>query len=577
MGEVSLKRLTDLNPTAVVGRDINSVDLLKRDPVSSSLGCDVEGFAPAKPDLSHTPTSRRGAIRRFSTKPTRPCFIKIRRLRRFARRFFKKHFTALPPDHPVNAPFLERVLWWLPLTNYPAARREELWQLALEMVYELDEENFDIKSFIKEETYPEYKDSRCINARSDKCKLLLGPYFKAIEDVAYENPHFIKHVPVKDRAEYIYQRLYTPDGQYVASDYTSFEAHFTPEMMHAIEFEFYSYMSDPLGNNIFLYVCYQVLAGRNTVRFKSFTIWIWGIRMSGEMNTSLGNGIANLVIMYFVLTGAGCTRIVGVVEGDDGLFTFVGSLPTQTMFNTLGFDIKLEVHSSLSSASFCGLVFDLEDRVNVTDPRQVLINLGWVGRKYNFANNKTRMVLLRAKGYSLAYTYPRCPILSSLARYVLRVTRSYDIRDYVNNSRNLNQWERSWYQEAMAYGSAHGFANDPIGQNTRDLVWKLYGIDDQQQIKIEKYFDSLNELVHLSHPLFDEILPPVSHHVFVHYVRDVRKGDHSYRTDLGDKPGAPIYDAAEKLITAGADLYGERAYSDLSRSRRSRAQQFVTS
>lgn len=166
--------------------------------MSTSLGFDVDGYAPCKPDLSHAPTARRGGIRRFCTKPTRPCFIKIRRLRRYARRFFRKHFTPLAPDHPVNAEFLERVRWWLPLTNYPEARRLELWNLALTMASEYDVDNFDVKSFIKEETYPEYKDSRCINARSDECKLLLGPYFKAIEEVTYKNPHFIKHVPVHE-------------------------------------------------------------------------------------------------------------------------------------------------------------------------------------------------------------------------------------------------------------------------------------------------------------------------------------------------------------------------------------------
>lgn len=505
MGEVPLKRLAELNPTATVHPDIGKTDLLRRDPVSSSLGCDIEGYAPPKPDLSHTPTARRGAIRRFCTKPTRPCFVKIRRLRRFARRFFRKNFVALAPDHPVNSSFLERVAWWLPLTNYPAARRDALWTLAQEMVYELDMDNFDVKSFIKEETYPEYKDSRCINARSDECKLILGPYFKAIEEVTYDNPHFIKHVPVNQRAQYIYDKLYTPTGQYVASDYTSFEAHFTPEMMHAIEFEFYSYMSAPVGNNIFMYICYAVLAGENHVKFKSFVVIVYGIRMSGEMCTSLGNGIANLVIMYFVLTEAGCTHIFGVVEGDDGLFTFVGSLPTQAMFNTLGFDIKLDVHDCLSSASFCGLVFDLEDRVNVTDPRQVLINLGWVGRKYNFANSRTRMMLLRAKGYSLAFTYPSCPILSAVARYLLRITKSYDIRHYIENSRNLNQWDRQKLLDAYAYGSTAGFCESPIGDNTRDLVKRLYHIDEDQQRELERYFDSLNQLVPLSHPIFDEI------------------------------------------------------------------------
>lgn len=574
MGEVPLKKLADLNPTAKVGSDTGVSCPLRRPPVSSTLGTDIEGYAPAKPDLSHTPTSRRGALRRFCTKPTRPCFVRMRRLRRFARKFFRRNFVPLPPDHPVNGSFLERVKWWLPLTNYPLARIEELWELALTLVYELDPENFDVKSFIKEETYPEYKDSRCINARSDYCKLILGPYFKAIEEITYDNPHFIKHVPVDKRAQYIYDNLYTPEGKYAASDYTSFEAHFTPEVMYSIEFEYYAYMTSSIGNNIFVTIILVYLAGNNKVQFKAFLVRIYGIRQSGEMCTSLGNGISNLVIMYFVLTESGCTCIFGVVEGDDGLFTFVGNFPTRETFNSLGFDIKLEYHSQLSHASFCGLVFDIEDRVNVTDPRQVLLNLGWIGRKYNFANDKTRMMLARAKGYSLSFTYPACPILSACARYIMRATRSYDIRRFVHQSRNLNAWERTWYQDALAYGSTHGFANLPVSPNTRKLVSDLYGIDEKQQIQLEEYFDSLNELVPLRHPIFDEIMPPVAGHVFTHYVRDVLADDVNYRTDLGDKPGTPIYSTAEQQIVSNEPLVGSFVHSNLGPRARERVRLF---
>jgi len=561
MGEVTLKRLESLNPNAVVSPDYGRNDPLMRDAVSTSLNFDVDGFAPPKPDLSHTPTARRGAIRRFCTKPTRPCFVKIRRLRRYARTFFCKNFTPLAPDHPVNGDFLERVNWWLPLTNYPLSRKTELMNLALEMASEYDLSNFDVKSFIKEETYPEYKDSRCINARSDECKLLLGPYFKAIEEVTYKNPYFIKHVPVCDRAQYIYDMLWTPDGKYVASDYTSFEAHFTPEMMHAIEFEFYSYMSAPLGNSLFMWICYNILAGRNNVAFKSFTVRVDGIRMSGEMCTSLGNGIANLTIMFFVLETSGCTEIRGVVEGDDALFAFSGSLPTRAMFNTLGFDIKLEYHENLSHASFCGLVFDLEDRKNVTDPRQVLLNMSWIGRKYNRANARTRSILARAKAFSMLYAYPGCPIIAACAKWILRCTRSIDITLYVTRNRNLNAWERDWLLEAQQYGSAIIHTDTVIGDNTRDLVKKLYGIDEKQQIDLEDYFDSLNELTPMRHPVLDEIMPAVSSHVFDHYVRDCLPDDITYRTDLSDKPLAPTYDAREKLIVANQTLVGDFAYA----------------
>ena len=145
----------------------------------------------------------------------------------------------------------------------------------------------------------------------------------------------------------------------------------------------------------------------------------------------------------------------------------------------------------------------------------------------------------------------------------MRATRSYDIRRFVNQSRNLNAWERTWYQDALAYGSTHGFAHLPISPNTRKLVADLYGIDEKQQIQLEEYFDSLHELVPLRHPIFDEIMPPVAGHVFTHYVRDVLVDDVNYRTDVGDKPGAPIYSTAEQQIVSNEPLVGSFVHSNL--------------
>lgn len=543
IGEVRLKPLAPLNHTATISMPKGNVDQDRRPPVAITLGTHVDGCAPPKPDLSHTKTAMRGTIRRFATRPQRMNRRQRNRLRKFIKRWLKKNLVPLDPDTDFS------VESWLKTTNYPAARQMELLAVHQAMICAYDPEYWVVKSFIKEETYPEYKDARPINSRSDEFKTIAGPYFKRIEEQLFKLDWFIKKIPVPERAKYIKDKLYHPSAKYLASDYTSFEAHFTREVMETIELQLYQYMMSKCPNHLFTHVVLAALTGMNHVKFKDFTVNIEAIRMSGEMCTSLGNGFSNLMLMLFALHDNGCTHVAGVVEGDDALFAYRGRPPDGEYFRDLGFNIKLEYHDELNTASFCGLVFDIEDLVNVTDVRQVLLNFGWTTRAYVLSNRGTRMMLLRAKGFSLAYEYRGCPILGALARYALRVTRTFSkqkLHRYVTESKNINEYERGTLLEAIKIYPI--VANMPVPTNTRYLVERLYGVTVETQIAIEKYLDSLTKLQPLRLPAIYDIMPEVSKHYFHHYVRHARVGDLCFRTDLSEVGISPKYSVDEMII-----------------------------
>jgi hypothetical protein len=184
--------------------------------------------------------------------------------------------------------------------------------------------------------------------------------------VVYEHPAFIKHVPVSDRPDYVRNMVYAVGRRYIATDYSAFESLFTKCIMEACEFELYEYMLSrhPEGKRI-LERMIRVLGGSNKLRYKYFTVMLEATRMSGEMCTSLGNGFSNLMFMEFVCSKVGSSRIEGVVEGDDGLFGVEGTLPTAEDFKKLGLAIKLEVHDTLDTAGFCGIIFDTENSINL--------------------------------------------------------------------------------------------------------------------------------------------------------------------------------------------------------------------
>lgn len=442
----------------------------------------------------------------------------LEEFRVFVRAWIRKKLNPLAFDSDVS------VESWLAGSSYPAWRREELlfkWRRQHPDRVKTDPRFHTCKSFMKDESYVKYKHARAINSRSDEFKCLVGPIFKLIEKSLFKLKYFIKKVPVGDRPRYIYEMLYSAGGEYPATDFETFEASFVSEVMNCCEFELYDYMTSELNDHDwFMDVCHGVLAGDNVCKFKNFTVTVIGKRMSGEMCTSLGNSFTNLMVMKFA-----ALRMVAkckiVVEGDDSIGKFYGRLPSAEFFASIGFVVKLVPFAHLSEASFCGLVFDNEDLLNVTDPRVVLASFGWTTRQYMKANPMTRRMLLRSKALSLAYQYPGCPVLSALARYAMRMTRDIP-NDRLSGfvAKVKNTYEREWLQEAIAHPVA--YVNPPL--NTRFLVEKLYGMSYSHQVEIENYLDGLNIITPLSLPTITLYMEPSWAHYWYNYVR-VPHGD----------------------------------------------------
>jgi hypothetical protein len=275
------------------------------------------------------------------------------------------------------------------------------------------------------------------------------------------------------------------------------------------EFVLYEYlMATVAGGMDMLAIMKEVLTGKNRIFNKYVSVTCKAKRMSGEMNTSLGNGFSNLMFMTYVCEQLGL-ECNGVVEGDDGLFVFVGRAPTTADFSKYGFNIKLEKHEQLCTASFCGNVFDEDDQSIITDPYYVFATFSWMNAKYLHARLGVKKSLLRCKALSLAHQYPGCPIIGKLAQYALRMTKTYDVSQFIRRSRTLATWDREQLFEAQA---AQGGKRDTElyvepGIKTRITFETLYGISPAVQIDMERYLDSLTELVPLDLPMLADYVP----------------------------------------------------------------------
>lgn len=427
-----------------------------------------------------------GVARRVARDPPELSERKLEELNKFVRRWVARYLTPLDPSTIVSFDT------WLENTNYTPNRRRQLREV-YESLLKVDghpgQRHYQkVKCFCKDESYLSYKHVRAIYARGDELKVVLGPIFKHIEHVLYNRPEFVKKIPVGQRAKYIKDQL-SGFKQYAATDYTAFEGAFTAPLIRAVEMELYAYMLQYVpGSSFYLALIESVLTGNNVCTFKNLRVIIPASRMSGEMNTSLGNGFVNLMVWKYLNFNLKNEEVC-VVEGDDLLGGFSRQAPSPKEYEALGFRVKMELFDRVGDASFCGLVFDEDDMVSIADPTKILLNVGWTKIDYVNASHRTRRGLLRAKGYSMLYSFSGAPIIQSLALYLIRVTEGYKIKI----PSTWTNWERSKFSESGK--------EKYVKFNTRMLMERIFGYTVFEQRQIEEYFDSKNEISPIWHPL----------------------------------------------------------------------------
>lgn len=454
------------------------------------LGVACRNYIMLTPSTKDARTAAAGARKRFIRRPPVANRRLLRKLRTFVRKWLGRHLD------PLSWNLDSRVETWLATTNYSEARKEEI-RVALARMLAWDDpdksnkrKHTEVGAFVKAESYSERKHCRIINARRDAAKALFGPFFKLIEFELYDvldehgSTPFIKHVPVSDRPRYLMDRVYKGDtGKYIATDYTAFESLFTADLMRYVEKELYVYMVECLPDGEeFLSMFEKLIVGQNVCHFAAFQLVVEATRMSGEMNTSLGNGFANLMLMLFTCDEHGID-CVGCVEGDDGIFWVSKELPGDAWFKSLGLFIKIEYHDDISTASFCGMIFDTQDKIVVTDPRKVLASIGWARQQYLTAKDTTLKQLLRMKALSFAHQYKGCPIVGALSHWILRHTRNVRIRKSIKHPRDW--WTRQLYDQISPEGELD-YVEPPT--RTRLLVASQFGISVTSQLMVERWF-----------------------------------------------------------------------------------------
>jgi hypothetical protein len=447
-------------------------------PISVELPISVAGVALPKCAVGETSTWLGGIINRIGNRTPLMNRTESREFKRFVHKWCVANIKPLNPDTDISP---EK---WLVTAPYARRRKRQLINNFRKHERSgLTYEQTKISGFPKDEPYVDIKYPRMINSRVDYFKVYSGPLFDLISKELFSNGWFIKSIPVDLRPKALLDRLHGEGNTYFSTDYTSFEAHFIAQVMGCCEFVLYRFMvSQHSQAKIQMEEIIKVLKGKSSMHFKNGKVSVNATRMSGEMNTSLGNGFTNLMVYLYLAWKKKAGEVRGYVEGDDGIFVCEKPelAPNTEDFRRLGWNIKIDSNKDIYRASFCGCVFDPIELVNVTDPRKVLASFGWSSKRYVQASEKTLLKLLRAKALSYAYQYNGVPILSAFFRSILRTTEGVKLDSKIFE--NFDPYKRDILSRAYNNMPAERFP----GPSTRSIVEELYGITITDQIKIEK-------------------------------------------------------------------------------------------
>ena len=447
-----------------------------------SLGCHFEGAALPVPDMNYGPDQIAGSVKRVAAEMPKINRTVLRKFKRFVKRWCIKNLSEHIFKNDEMFDFEE----WIQNAPYELYRKDQLRE-----VYKNSQGRkpiFTVKSFIKDEPYPEYKHVRGIYSRHDDYKVRVGPFFKKLGDIIFNLKWFIKKIPVNDRPKWILEK-FGDQPNIFCTDFSQFEATFVKQLM-SVELIVYRFLlkNNPRQKEIIDLIT-QGMMSSNHIQFYKWSMKLMCKRMSGEMSTSVSNGFMNLLMTHFLLEEKGNKVYDSGIEGDDSINYYDKQAPSTQDYEKLGARIKIEHPTDITEASFCGQIFDSSDLDNVVNPVEALVSFGWTKSQYLTSNDLTLKKLLKAKSLSLLYEYSGCPILRELALYGLRITNDIKIEEVYKTMQRqkLSTYEREQWIELIDNFQENKVFNNTVKINTRKLVERKFNIPIKLQLEVEEY------------------------------------------------------------------------------------------
>lgn len=175
--------------------------------------------------------------------------------------------------------------------------------------------------------------------------------FEELNNQFFQLPQTVKKIAANERAAYIDNTCSGP--YYYVTDHTAFECSATKDMQENLEMRVYE---KTMGKDNMEFVKH-LTDDQDIMVVGDGRVSVPCSRMSGEMNTSLGNSITNMVFIEMIMEKF---NVKGnyYIEGDDGLLCFESELDidaVQTYAAEQGFVLKIEPAETAGSAGFLSM------------------------------------------------------------------------------------------------------------------------------------------------------------------------------------------------------------------------------
>lgn len=327
--------------------------------------------------------------------------------------------------------------WIGPLKRYTLKTKEKMRNLLVKMMrgdYEASYHGQDdpmglrvINIFQKCENYPEIKEPRAISACSEEAKCYLGGYLHAIDKHAIKTcPFFVKGLnsyAIDNKKTNLARRW----SLFMGSDYSSYEGSQDYCWINMIEKTIYLKWLENYPE-IQQHISEIYEKGHDIYYRKTFWGHLRGKRMSGDVQTSIGNGICNALIWKYV-SYVSNVPIELLVEGDDAFICSDAELDV-SIVHRLGFDCKIDGPST-NPDDICFLSRYMIDGNPFADIPKVMDKIGVV-KSSHFAkcykrntNRSLREIndYAYTKAYCYLFMYSGCPVVDPACRAIMRCTQ----------------------------------------------------------------------------------------------------------------------------------------------------------
>jgi len=241
--------------------------------------------------------------------------------------------------------------------RYPPVRQEQL-RAGREKALQsglLRKKDARVGNFIKVETTTNATDPRNISPREDEFMSVVGPYIAAVEKHAHHARFLVKGMNLAKRNAKMSPLL--AKKRFIEIDYARFDMTINRSMLEVER----TLMTSTFPRTVFpeLHEAYDLMMQTTGTSSLGTRYTKLGGRNSGDLTTSIGNGLLNRFAVWMCLRKLPPSSWVSFHEGDDGIIGVDTDLLNQVVDNlqflwTVGFQPKMDVYNHIVQTSFCG-------------------------------------------------------------------------------------------------------------------------------------------------------------------------------------------------------------------------------